>query len=229
MRPFTFDPRSVRRRSRSIPESRFIRRAAAPARRSDDLAEHAWNANAKTGDVTTTRNVASANRQAVGEKRETARSPRRSRAIAAGKDSRSRYQHGTERAEPLGARTNGSSVLPRGAERDSGYHSKVIPPGPPCAAAGLSACLPAYLPTSGVLHSCPSPHSPSPRYRTRPPGAFTWRTPDSHETSRNRPTVPLNAIRILPRRGTSCSLISQTAFHYSYVYFYRCRLILIPI
>lgn len=111
-------------------------------------------------------------------------------------------------------RTNGSSVLPRGAERDSGYHSKVISPGPPCAAASLSACL--YLPTSGVLHSCLSPTSLS-RYRTRPPGAFTWRTSDSYESSRNRPMIPLNAVRILPRRRTSYSPIPRIASfsHYS--------------
>lgn len=53
-------------------------------------------------------------------------------------------------------------LLPSGAERDSGYHPKVIPPGPPCATAW--ACQPAYLPIS--LRFLSFPLYPQPRYRT---------------------------------------------------------------
>lgn len=74
-------------------------------------------------------------------------SPRRRRCALADCDTLAikRRARAERSAKPLDEpRTNGSSVLPSGAERDSEHHSKVIP-GPPCATAGLSACLPACL------------------------------------------------------------------------------------
>jgi len=80
----------------------------------------------------------------------------------------------------------------RGTERDSGYHTKVIPsPGPPCATAGVSAYLRTCLLVPDYLSSdfsTPAPPTSVSRYRIPwPPEAFTWRTPDSHEPARNRP------------------------------------------
>jgi len=104
-------------------------------------------------------------------------------ALATGTDLRSRYQHGTEHAEPLGAyerflRTAARSVTTDTMRRLYLLVRHVQP-------VRLPTCLPAEFSTPVSL--------PPLRYRTRPPEAFTWRTPDSHEPSRNRPIIPLNA------------------------------------
>lgn len=95
-----------------------------------------------------------------------------------------------ERAEPL---TNGSPpLLACGAERDSGYHPKVIPPpGPPCATAW--ACQPAYLPISASVLS------------PLPPAAIPYghlkRLPGERRASASVSGIGRrSSVRILPRR-----------------------------
>lgn len=153
-------------------------------------------------------------------RREIACSPRRSPYVDDPSRRRCRARRRNRLAVAVPARNGARGTAWRAYERflrtaarsvTADNHSKVIPPGPPCAAAGLSACLPAYLQSSPLLP--PSPHCDTVR-------GHLERLPGERRTRTSLPGIgrwsPLNAVRILPRRRMSCPLIPwTTSFYYS--------------
>lgn len=148
------------------------------------------------------------NRARQSRRRSTAKSSRRDDEIerACGVPSRTRARartHARNREREIAWRAYdcpAPSVLPSGAERDSEYHSKVMPPGPPCATVAsfdsTCACL-------SPRFSIPPTLDTWPRYRTRseqPEAVYLANAELARIPPRSADDPLSSAIQIFPRQ-----------------------------